>query len=119
MAAHTANGFDSWVVLKALVKEITDLKNIKTARGLISSSFRPGVKKVKTVEVPQNAKITLSKSRMKGFSEKKGREYGHSQRFSREKLNIRSILRGNFANLRQKWELYLKLDLFVFIFYLC
>ena len=44
LVAHTSSGFDSWVVLNSLVKEITELKIIKTARGLISLSFRFGFK---------------------------------------------------------------------------
>ena len=35
LVAHNSSGFDSWVVLNSLVKEITELKIIKTARGLI------------------------------------------------------------------------------------
>ena len=53
VVAHNSSAFDSWVVLKSLVKEITDLQNLKTARGMISISFRCGVKIVNTVEVPQ------------------------------------------------------------------
>ena len=34
LVAYNSNGFDSWVVLNSLIKEITDLKIIKTARGL-------------------------------------------------------------------------------------
>ena len=54
LVAHNSSGFDSWVVLNSLIKEITtDLKIIKTARGLISISFQCGVKIVNTIEVPQ------------------------------------------------------------------
>ena len=53
LVSHNSNGFDSWVVLNSSVKEMTELKIIKTARGLISLSFRCGVKIVNTVEVPQ------------------------------------------------------------------
>ena len=56
LVAHNSSGFDSWVVLNFLIKEITDLKNIKTARGLISLSFRCGVKMLNTCEVPQYVK---------------------------------------------------------------
>ena len=52
LVAHNSSGFDSWVVLKSLVRELTELKIIKTARGLILLSFRCGVKIIKTVEVP-------------------------------------------------------------------
>ena len=38
---------------------------MKTARGLISLSFRCGVKLVNTVEVPQYLKFTCSKSPQK------------------------------------------------------
>ena len=31
LVAHNSSGFDSWVVLNSLIKEITDLKFIKTA----------------------------------------------------------------------------------------
>ena len=65
LVAHNSSGFDSWVVLNSLVKDITDLKIIKTARGLISLSFRCGFKIVKTVKVPQYLKFTCSKSHIK------------------------------------------------------
>ena len=58
LVAHNSSGFDSWVVLNSSVKEITELKIIKTARGLISLSFRCGVKLVNNVEIPQNVKFT-------------------------------------------------------------
>ena len=34
LVAHNSSGFDSWIVLNSLIKDITDLKIIKTARGL-------------------------------------------------------------------------------------
>ena len=55
--ANNASGFDSWVVLNSFIKEITELKIIKTARGLISLLFQCGVKISNTVEVPQNVKF--------------------------------------------------------------
>ena len=58
LVAHNSSGFDSWVVLISLVKEITDLKIKKTARGLISLSFRCGVKIVNAVELPQYVNFT-------------------------------------------------------------
>ena len=70
LVAHNSSGFDSWVVLNSLVKEITDLKIIKTTRGLISLSFRCGVKIVNTCEVPRYVKFTCSKSHIKGSLEK-------------------------------------------------
>ena len=53
LVAHNSSGFDSWVVLNSLIKDITELKIIKTARGLISLSFRCGFKIVNTIEVSQ------------------------------------------------------------------
>ena len=55
LVAHINNGFDSWVVLNSLIKETTDSKKLKTARGLEPLSFRCGVKMVNTREVPQYA----------------------------------------------------------------
>ena len=62
--------------MNCLVEDITELKIIKTARGLISLSFRCGVKIVSTVDVPQYVKFTCTKSRIRGCFEKIGREYG-------------------------------------------
>ena len=53
LLAHTSSGFDSWVVLNSLVKKITDSEYLKIARGLISLSFRCGIKIVNTCDVPQ------------------------------------------------------------------
>ena len=72
LVAQNSGGFDSWVVLNSLVKEITDLRIIKTGRGLISLSFRCGVKIVNTCEVPQYVKFTYTKSHIKGSLEKIG-----------------------------------------------
>ena len=59
LVAHNSTGFDSWVVLNALVKEITESKIIKSSRGLISLSIRCGVKiantyKIKNTDYNQN-----------------------------------------------------------------
>ena len=85
LVAHNSSGFDSWVVLNSLIKEITDLKIIKTARGLISLSFRCGVKMVNTCEVPQYIKFTCSKSHIKGSSKKTVKNTDYNQNFSEEK----------------------------------
>ena len=76
LVAHNASTFDSWVALNSLVEEITELKIIRTANGLISLSFPCGVKIVNTVEVPQYAKVTNTKSHLKSSLEKNGRKYG-------------------------------------------
>ena len=65
MVAHNAIAFDGWLVLNSLVKEITELKFIKTARGMISLSFRCGVKIVYTNEVRQYVQFTCTKSHIK------------------------------------------------------
>ena len=58
LVAINASGFDSWVALSFLVKQITEVKVVKTARGLISLSFRCGFKIVNRVEVPRHVKLT-------------------------------------------------------------
>ena len=76
IVAHSSSGFDSWVVLNSLVKEITELKIITTGRGLVSLSFQGGVKIVNWCEVPQYVQFTSAKSHIKDSLEKNGREYG-------------------------------------------
>ena len=73
LEAHNSSCFDSWIVLNSLVKEITELKIIKTGRGMISLSFRCCVKTVNTVEVFQYVKIRCSNYHTKGSLEKYGR----------------------------------------------
>ena len=110
LVAQNSSGFDSWVVLNSLVKEITELKIIKTARGLISLSFRCGFKIVNTVEVPQYVKFTCSKSHMKGSLEKIGREYGLQPELLKGGIEHSIINKNNFAELRHIWEPYLISD---------
>ena len=114
--AHNSPGFDSWVVLNSLVKEITELKIIKTARGLISLSFRCGVKIVNTLEVPQYVKFTCSKSHIKGSLEKIGKEYGLQPELLKEEIEHSIINKNNFAELRHIWEPYLISDVFCLAF---
>ena len=75
LVPHNARGFDSWVVLKSSVKEITEIKIIKTAsaRGLIPLAIRCGVEIVNTSEVPHYVNFTFSKSHLRGPLEKIGR----------------------------------------------
>ena len=100
LVAHNSSRFDSWVVLNSLIKEITDLNFIKTARGLISLSFRCGVKIVNTVEVPQYVKFTCSKSHIKGSLEKIGREYSLQPELLKGEIEHSIINKNNFAELR-------------------
>ena len=55
---------------------MTDSKIVTIARGLISLSFRFGVRIVNTVEVPHCIKFTCTKSHIKGPLEIIGEEYG-------------------------------------------
>ena len=116
LVAHNSSGFDSWVVLNSLIKEITDLKIIKTGRGLISLSFRCGVKTVITVKVPQYVKFTCSKSHIKGSLEKIGNEYGLQPELLKGEIEHSVINKINFVVLKHIWEPYLKLDVLCLAF---
>ena len=109
LVAHNSSGFDSWVVLNSLVKEITELKIIKTARGLISLSFRCGFKVVNTCEgeVPQYVKFTCSKCHIKRSLEKIGREFGLQPELLKGEIEHSVINKNNFAELGHIWEPYL------------
>ena len=116
LVAHNSSGFDSWVVLSSLIKEITDLKIIKTARGLISLSFRCGVKIVNTCEVPQYVKFTCSKSHIKGSLNKIGKEYGLQPELLKGEIEHSVIIKNNFAELKHIWEPYLVSDVLCLAF---
>ena len=116
LIAHNSSGFDSWVVLNSLVKEITELKVIKTARGSISLSFRCGFKIVNTVEVPQYVKFTCSKSHTKGTLEKIGREYELQPELLKGEIEHSNFNKNNFAELRHIWEPYLISDVLCLAF---
>ena len=118
LVGHNSSGFDSWVVLNSLVKDITDLKIIKTARGLISLSFRCGVKIFNTCEVPQYVKFTCSKSHIKGSLEKIGKEYNLQPELLKGEMDHSVINKNNFVKLRHIWEPYLVSDV-LFSFYIC
>ena len=116
LVAHISSGFDSWVVLNSFVKEITELKFMKTARGLISISFRCGVKKVHSCQLPQYAFFTCSKSHIKGSLEKIGREYDLQPEPLKGKIEHLVINKSNFADLRHFWEPYLRSDVLCLAF---
>ena len=116
LVAHKSSGFDSWVVLNSLVKELTDLKIIKTARGLISLSFRCGVKIVNTCEIPQYVKFSCSKSHIKGSLEKIGREYGLQPELLKGEVEHSVINKNNFIELKHIWEPYLISDVICLAF---
>ena len=113
MVADISNGSDSWVVLNSLVRDITKIKFTITARGLISLSFRCGVKIVNTCEVPQCTKFACSKCHIKGSLEKSGKEYGLQPELLKGEIEHSLIEKSNFTDLRECWEPYLKLDVFV------
>ena len=116
LVVHNSSGFDSWVVLNSSVKDITELKVIKTARGLISLSFRCGVKIVNTVEVPQYVKFTCSKSHIKRSLEKIGKEYGLQSEILKGEIEHSVIVKNNFVELRHFWESYLISDVLCLAF---
>ena len=110
LVAHNSSGFDSWVVLNSLVKEITELIITKGAGGLISLSLWCGVKVVIAVEVPQYVKFTCSKCHTKGSLEKIGKEYGLQPELLKGEIEHSVTIKSNFAGLRHICEPYLKLD---------
>ena len=116
LVAHNSSGFDSWVVLNSLVKEITELKIEKTAKGLISLTFRCAVKIVNTVEVPQYVKFTSTKYHIKGPLEKIGREYRLQPELPKREIELSVIIKSNFADLGHIWEPYLNLHVFCLAF---
>ena len=116
LVAHNSCGFDSWVVFNSLVEEITDLKIIKTAEGLISLLLWCVVEKVNTCEVPQNVIFTSTKSHIKGGLENIGTEYGLQPELLRGEIQQSVINKSNFADLRHIWEPYLKLDVLCLAF---
>ena len=116
LVAHNSSGFDNWVVLNSLVKDITDLKIIKTARGLISLSFRCGFKIVNTCEVPQYVKFTCTKSHIKGSLNKIGKEYGLQPELLKGEIDHSVFNKNNFVKLRHIWEPYLISDVLCLAF---
>ena len=116
LVAHNSSGFDSWVVLNSLVKDITELKIIKTATGLISLSFRCGFKIVNTCEVPQYIKFTCTKSHIKGSLNKIGEQYGLQPELLKGEIEHSVINKNNFVELRHIWEPYLISDVLCLAF---
>ena len=89
---------------------------MKPLGGLISLSFRCGVKIANTVDLPQYVKFTYRKSHIKGSFEKIGGEYGPQPELLKGKIEHSVNNKSNFADLRHIWEPYLKLDLFCLAF---
>ena len=116
LVAHNSSGVDSWVVLNSLVKEITELKIIKTALGMISLSFRCVVKIVNTVEVPQYVNITFTKYHIKGSLGKIGSELRLQPELHKGEIEHSVINKSNFADLRHTWEPFLRSDVLCLAF---
>ena len=110
LVAHNASGIDSWVLLNTLVKELTDLKMMKTSRRLNSIPFCCGVIIVNTCEVPQYVNFTRTKSHIKGSLEKIGRENGLQPDIVIGEIEHSVNIKSNFSDVRHIWEPYLKLD---------
>ena len=116
LVAHNSSVFDSWFVLNSLVKDITELKKIKTARGLISLSFRCGFKIVNTCEVPQYVKFTCTKSHIEGSLNKIAKEYGLQPELLKGEIEHSINNKNNFIELRHIWEPYLISDVLCLAF---
>ena len=116
LVAHNSSGFDSWVVLNSLIKDITDLKITKTARGLISLSFHCVFKTINDAEVPQYVKFTCTKSHIKGSLNKIGREYNLQPELLKGEIEHSVINKYNFAKLKHIWEPYLISDVLCLAF---
>ena len=116
LVAHISSAFDCWIVLNSLVEEITELKIVKTAREVISLSFRCGVKIVNTVGAPQYVIFKGAKSLIKGSLEKIGEDYGLQAELLKGEIKHSVNNKSNFADLRQIWEPYFKLDVICLAF---
>ena len=118
MVPHNARGFESWVVLNSLVKEITELKISKnaSARGLILLSIRCGVEIVDTSKVTHYVEFTCSKSHLRASLEKFGREYGLQPKLLKREIQLSLNNKTNFADLRDIWEPCFKLDVLCLAF---
>ena len=73
-------------------------------------SFQCGLKIIITVEVPQNVKLTCTKSQIEGSLVRICREYGLQPGRLKGKVEHLVFIKSNFAGLRQSWEPYLKLE---------
>ena len=69
-----------------------------------------GAKVFFTNEVPQYVKFNCTKSQIKGFSGKIGREYGFQFEPLRGEIEHSVFNKSSFADLRHIWEPYPKLD---------
>ena len=83
---------------------------------MVSLSFRCGFKIFNTCEVPQYFKFTCSKSHIKGFLEKIGREQNLEPELLKREIEHSVINKINFAELKHIWEPYLKLEVLCLAF---
>ena len=86
------------------------MKILKTARILISLSFRCGVKKVITCDSPRIVKLTCTKSNIKVPIEKVGRKHGVQAELLTGEIEHSVFNETNFGDLGHICEPYLELD---------
>ena len=111
LLAHNSSSFGSWAILNSFDKEITDLKKIEPARGLMSLSICCGVKIVNIVEVPECVKFTCTRLHLSGFLDKIGGEYGLQPQLLKGETNHSEITKHNYNDLRDVWKPYITSDL--------
>ena len=76
------------------------MKIVETTRGLLSLSIRRGSKIVITVDLPQYAEVTYTKSHIKASLEKIGRKCGLQPEILKGESELSVIIKSNFANLK-------------------
>ena len=108
--AHITGGFDGWVVLKSLEKEIRDIKIKKAARTMISLSVCCGVRIANTVKVPQYVVFTGTKSHIKGSLDKIAREYNLQTESPKGEINHSDITKIIYKEFRRILKPYLNSD---------
>ena len=103
LVVHNTSGSDSWVMLNSMDREMIDSKKIITARGLISLTFRCGVKVVISVEVPQSVKFTCTRSHISGPLDSIGSECGLQPELLKAELSHSKITKYIYNELRHIW----------------
>ena len=102
--------------LKSSVKQLTELKLIKTARGLNALLYRCGVEIVNTVEVPQYVIFKCTESHINCSLEKIAEEYSLQTELPKGKCEHSVDDRINCVSLKHTSEPYLKLNLLCLAF---
>ena len=97
---HCTEGIIFLVFFTYGEKKTTDLEFIRTARGLISLSFRCGVKIVNRIEVPQFVNFSCTRSHVSGSLAKIRREYPLQPELLKREINRSEIKKHNYIELR-------------------